>query len=287
LDNQPNRKIRRATSQTQKRSPAEPQADSAAARGDEAASVADDVLQVVPLAENFSTAEPQTARKMRVALVEPRTLIRDFIVHSVMGHASSLAIVAVAAPEDLRDLASDGNSFGAIVLSIGGGRLADRAVQAAIDRTLAVMPGAPLMILADRDEIQLVGAALQRGLKGYLTTSMGLDVTLRAIQLVCTGGTFMPASALQPIVNDRTGSNWEEKSHAVAADSMCPGGLTAREYDVLKCLREGLANKAIAFHLNMSEGTVKVHVRRIMKKLGATNRTRVVSLTNHMLKQTP
>jgi DNA-binding NarL/FixJ family response regulator len=47
---------------------------------------------------------------------------------------------------------------------------------------------------------------------------------------------------------------------------------------VLACLKNGLSNKQIARELDMSEATVKVHVRHIMKKLGASNRTQAVVL---------
>lgn len=52
-------------------------------------------------------------------------------------------------------------------------------------------------------------------------------------------------------------------------------GLTSREWDVLRILREGRQNKIIAFELGISESTVKVHLRNIMKKLHASNRTQV------------
>ena len=55
-----------------------------------------------------------------------------------------------------------------------------------------------------------------------------------------------------------------------------PAGIfTTRQTSVAKALRQGKANKIIAYELNMCESTVKVHVRHIMKKLGATNRTEV------------
>jgi gluconolactonase len=57
-------------------------------------------------------------------------------------------------------------------------------------------------------------------------------------------------------------------------------GFTQRQAQILDCLRRGMANKLIAYELNMCESTVKVHIRNIMKKLNATNRTQVVYLTN-------
>jgi two-component system nitrate/nitrite response regulator NarL len=51
--------------------------------------------------------------------------------------------------------------------------------------------------------------------------------------------------------------------------------LTARQRAVLELLRRGDTNKAIARRLGMREGTVKVHVRQIMRKFGVTNRTQI------------
>ena len=56
-------------------------------------------------------------------------------------------------------------------------------------------------------------------------------------------------------------------------------GFTRRQSQILDCLRRGMANKLIAYELNMRENTVKVHIRDIMKKLNATNRARALYLT--------
>ena len=59
-------------------------------------------------------------------------------------------------------------------------------------------------------------------------------------------------------------------------------GFTPRQMQVLTCLRQGMSNKIIAYQLEMCESTVKVHIRHIMKKLRATNRTQVVFITNRL-----
>jgi hypothetical protein len=53
----------------------------------------------------------------------------------------------------------------------------------------------------------------------------------------------------------------------------------------LDCLRRAMANKLIAYELTMCESTVKVHIRNIMKKLKATNRTKVVYLTRGLFEE--
>lgn len=129
------------------------------------------------------------------------------------------------------------------------------------------------------------------------------------MRLVHAGGTFVPASALRELNNrpgegERTtpgpgaGSNdgiaagtmaarAGDRSEVLQPESATPaetasGGLqqslTPRQREVLCLLCEGKPNKIIAHRLNMQEGTVKVHVRQIMKKLKATNRTQVAFL---------
>ena len=94
-------------------------------------------------------------------------------------------------------------------------------------------------------------------------------VAVRAVHLVCVGGTFAPAAALLSRGDRPQGSAGEPLIE----------GFTQRQAQILDCLRRGMANKLIAYELNMCESTVKVHVRNIMKKLKATNRTHVVYLT--------
>ena len=60
------------------------------------------------------------------------------------------------------------------------------------------------------------------------------------------------------------------------------GIFTDRQVEVVEALRRGKANKIIAYELNLRESTVKVHVRNIMKKVKATNRTEVVFKLNDL-----
>jgi DNA-binding NarL/FixJ family response regulator len=89
------------------------------------------------------------------------------------------------------------------------------------------------------------------------------------MHLVCVGGTFAPPAALL---------SQGDRSEGVIGEPLIEG-FTQRQAQILECLRRGMANKLIAYELNMCESTVKVHVRNIMKKLKATNRTQVAYLT--------
>jgi DNA-binding NarL/FixJ family response regulator len=64
---------------------------------------------------------------------------------------------------------------------------------------------------------------------------------------------------------------------AKLAESLPRTSLSARETEVLQLIASGLRNKEIAFKLNLSEATVNAHVKRILEKLDATDRTHAVT----------
>lgn len=126
----------------------------------------------------------------------------------------------------------------------------------------------PMVVLSDVESPTLVMAALDAGFKGYLTTALSLELAADALKLVRSGGTFIPANCLK-----RALDNESYKTRSL---------FTAKQQAVVEALRKGKANKIIAYELNMCESTVKVHIRNIMKKLRAKNRTEVAYLANDL-----
>jgi DNA-binding NarL/FixJ family response regulator len=126
---------------------------------------------------------------------------------------------------------------------------------------------APVIILSAVDNPYAILKALESGARGYIpTATTSLELTIEIIRLVRAGGTFVPASSLSLQRNNAEGST----STAAATEQFTP-----RQMAVLHYLRLGKANKIIAHELALSEGTVKAHIRNIMKKMGVTNRTEV------------
>lgn len=130
-------------------------------------------------------------------------------------------------------------------------------------------PGARIVVLSDAVTLPppVVRNLLALGVAGFiLTRRTGLQMMISAISLVCSGGTFVPRDFLfmdgQP-----TAALMPRKPE----DSR----LTQREHAVLNLIRLGNPNKMVADALGMSASTVKVHVRNIMQKMGAANRTQV------------
>ncbi|NOU06992.1 MAG: response regulator transcription factor [Hyphomicrobiaceae bacterium] len=134
---------------------------------------------------------------------------------------------------------------------------------------------APVAIMGDQESPTQIVAALDRSVRGYVPTSLPLHVAIEAMRLVRAGGIYVPASSL--IEAQKT--NVESASEKPKASSI----FTQRQLAVIEALRKGKANKIIAYELSMRESTVKVHVRNIMKKLKARNRTEVAYLASAIL----
>jgi DNA-binding NarL/FixJ family response regulator len=136
-------------------------------------------------------------------------------------------------------------------------------------------PECRIIVLSEIERADHVLGSLEQGARGYITTSMPLEVAAEAIRLVERGGTFVPACSF-------VGVNAAPQMAAEAPAAAPNRFFTARQTAVVEALRRGKANKIIAYELKMRESTVKVHVRNIMKKLNAKNRTEVAFKTADM-----
>jgi DNA-binding NarL/FixJ family response regulator len=130
-------------------------------------------------------------------------------------------------------------------------------------------------VLSDsEDDPDRIAKALEQGARGYIPTSVALDAAIGAMRLVQAGGVFVPASSLMNARRSTDGSPQNQIGDVK---------LTPRQRAVVEALRKGKANKIIAYELSMCESTVKVHVRNIMRKFNATNRTEVAFKASEML----
>lgn len=228
-----------------------------------------------------SPARPGRARALdegiTILLVDPRAWTREALARSLEKASRDLRVLRFAEVTELAQ--GDAHDRKAIVLINGAEpRVENGAIAAAITAIQSRLPGVPIVAVSESSNVEAVRAGLDRGLSGYIPFSLDLMTMVNALRFVAAGGTFIPAEAFMadmPSVAVPPGAQ-----DAVAA--MAPRGdvdaLTPREISVLDLLKQGKSNKLIARELNMSEATVKVHVRHIMRKVGASNRTQVALL---------
>lgn len=158
-----------------------------------------------------------------------------------------------------------------IVFNIGGASLAAPALKARVDTLRQVLPQVPLVVICDNDDVNEVVDVLKAGASGFICARIAPPVVFQALRFIMGGGVYFPANALLR-ANDIDRSDDWSRARGPRDPNYC-ANLTARQNSVLRLLQKGYSNKHIARELSMCESTVKVHVRQIMRKLGASNRT--------------
>lgn len=140
-------------------------------------------------------------------------------------------------------------------------KLPDMTGVAAIARIREEFPEARVLMLTVFDGEEDIHRAVCAGALGYLTKSVGLAELLLAVRTVAEGNPYFP-----PEVAARLEARRQR------------GTLTAREEQILHHLVRGRSNKEIAHAMDLSLGTIALHVSKILEKLGAADRTRAATL---------
>ena len=210
------------------------------------------------------------ADKPEVLIIDSKRLRQAGIARLLEMWADTMGFTLKSvAPDDPLDTSCVPANCKMVIISLGGVSLEDVQYQALIKRVRRLMPQAPLVILSDREHPQEVCAAFRHGAVGYMPTSTEPAVAIQALSFIKSGGSFFPPSVLSSRLPQETEEPVEE------AD------LTARQEGVFDLLRLGHSNKVIARELGISESTVKVHARKIMRKYGVANRTQLAVAALH------
>jgi DNA-binding NarL/FixJ family response regulator len=131
---------------------------------------------------------------------------------------------------------------------------------AATRAILDEFPDARVIVLTTYDGDENIHRALEAGARGYLLKDMLVDQMAEAIRAVSQGGTGVPRAVA-----------------AKLAEYAPRVPLTPRETEVLSLVAKGLSNAEVAERLGRAEGTVKVHLKNILQKLGVDDRTDAVT----------
>ena len=155
---------------------------------------------------------------------------------------------------------------------------------AAIRGFLRKFPGARILALGSRLDDACVEMALEAGALGYLPKSHSETVALCVLRLVLSGGAYRPylppnaAAAVQPNVSDAI----DKSTTQSVPEPLGEYGLSERQIEVLSLAAQGKSNLAIAKHLGIAEGTVKLHMSAIFKALNVQNRSEAVLLASRL-----
>ncbi|MDN3023541.1 response regulator transcription factor [Streptomyces sp. S.PB5] len=201
---------------------------------------------------------------VRVLVVDDQRLIRDGIA-SLLSIRSGIEVVGTAV--DGRDAVARALELGPDVVLMDVRMPGMDGVEAvAVLRERA--PGCRVVMLTTFDDEEYVVQALRAGAHGYLLKDLPAEELARAVRLAHAGVTQLDSS----VAHRLTAFLPRPLPGSTAAEAPAVG-LSPRETDILRLVAHGHTNREIAERLYLSEGTVKNHVSRILKRLALRDRT--------------
>jgi two-component system nitrate/nitrite response regulator NarL len=136
---------------------------------------------------------------------------------------------------------------------------------AELERLCAEFADSHVVVVADALSVLELEAAIDAGASGFLPQDISPDALRQSLLLAALGEKIFPADLITALMD---GPELSRPAHASNEAE-----LTSRERLILGHLANGYSNKAIAERLDITEGTVKVHIKVVFKKIGARNRT--------------
>jgi DNA-binding NarL/FixJ family response regulator len=164
---------------------------------------------------------------------------------------------------------ADARSFDIILLDI---HLSDGDPGANVEKVIAAAGTIPVILMSGTASADIIKQAIARGARGFIPKTMQSELFATALSMVLGGGSYLPVEILQdsPVVPVEPADPQIVRKF----DEL----LTNREKQVLTLVATGASNKEIGRELNLAEVTVKLHVRQILRKIGARNRSEAASI---------
>ena len=139
-------------------------------------------------------------------------------------------------------------------------------------RLAGEMPALRVLVLTLHEDRAYLNQALEAGVRGYVLKRSAVENLVQAIRAVIVGGVYVDPAIVGRLLDGK-------RAHArPSANRSVVPALTEREAEVLKMAALGFTNKEIASHLNLSEQTIKNHIHRMLRKVGADGRAEVVEI---------
>lgn len=209
---------------------------------------------------------------IRILLAENQTLIRDALRPALRGLADGVVLLEC---ENLGEATRTASDSAPIALAILALRMPGMNGVEGIRTFHARFPDIPLAALSGCHGVGDIVRAFDFGAIGFLSKSTNLESITRAVGLMLSGQRYIPGEVMDAMQRKQSALS------TAAGDDDAPyplHRLTERERQVLAQLIEGKPNKAIANELGVQEVTVKLHIRKLLRKLKVSNRTQAVTV---------
>ena len=209
---------------------------------------------------------------LKLLAIEDHTLVREGLVNLLAQVEDGVVVADRPDFESAIALLDDEDEVDLILLDLA---LPGIDGFAGLDILRRRYPAIPVAVVSAFDDLPTVTRVMNLGASGFIPKSFSGEQLLAAVRQVLAGEIFRPRGAGK-------GGHLDDAVPLPPSGSGGAGvtpaeiGLTERQAQVLALLARGLSNREIAAHLDLSEGTVKIHVTAILKALGVASRTQAL-----------
>lgn len=199
---------------------------------------------------------------MKILIADDHALFRQGMIYILGEMDQETEVLQASTSRQAIQLARDNQDLALILMDL---RMPDMDGVDAMRVILNSVSTVPVVILTASERLADMKQALDAGAMGYVAKSVAPAIMISALQLVLSGGLYIPPALVQ--CGEHTDLSGLARSR-----------LTPRQTEVLCLLVDGQANKEIARYLKLSEATVKAHISSIFKVLNVSNRTQAALL---------
>ena len=207
--------------------------------------------------------ETPIEQQIRILVADDHEMILD-IARMYLDQQGDMSVVTVPDLDAALNAFREEGPFDVVILDY---QMPGMDGLAGLQKMVSLAGDLPVAIITGNATRNLMNQSLDAGAAGIISKSLPMRSLANSIRFIHSGETYLPLYLMQDEPNKK------------AVNS---GPLSGREMTVLGHLGEGRKNKEIASTLGLSEGTVKMHVMSICRKLEATNRTQAVVIARDM-----
>lgn len=201
---------------------------------------------------------------LKLLVVEDHAMVREGLLKALKGLEEGVTTLGVGDADAALDVLA-GEDVDMVLLDLMLPGTSGMALLGVLRRRF---PAIPVVILSALDDVDTVNRALRQGASGFIPKSSSTETMLAGLRDVLAGDVYVP-SRLRELV---------EREHGRGKTVAERYGLTNGQSRVLELLTQGKTNRQIAEMLDVTEGTVKIHVSAIFKAMKVANRAQALLL---------